>query len=582
MKVLHAALVKNGISGVKVSSPHSLGILEQSVPPSNATFRKGWDVGNLKPMLEFLKKTNAGFMVNPYTYFGWSPANENYCLFKPNGGMLDKATGKRYTNQFDQLMDAVHVSMEKLGYPDVEIIVAETGWPSGGDPQNKHANPANAAAYNGGLIKKVTSGVGTPLMPGRKFETYIFSLFNENLKGPSLDEKNFGLFRPDFTQVYNIGILTGSQAPSPSPMLAPEPSPSPMLAPEPFPSPILAPSYAPVPSIQPPAGVNNTTSGRGSSPTPSLASSNDVFALNNGGDCRPIQAGGACFEPNNVRSHAAFIMNAFYQTNGRNDFNCDFAHTGVITSTDPRFDLKMAARVVELMNMVMENVRTLRGHETNNDNGLRGENDSRANEEGIIVIRTRSVLSLIILLLLLGYVIFMYIGFYILDKSHPYFKTVDVQHMHANFNIHNNDTVSLEEVRVSLRVNFGDTNKVKVYPEFGTYTIIKNVDNSHTIRAFSHAPYQISENEQLLLVKFKPSQIRLQKEQLKAFQQRLDEGLIWMRINGDFKMQLRLARFITFPHTTRHIHFVCNVQFKAAPLDEIVDKRCETFDEPQQ
>lgn len=108
-------------------------------------------------------------------------------------------------------MDAVYVSMKKLGYPDVEIIVAETGWPSGGDPQNTHANPANAAAYNGGLLKKVNSGVGTPLMPGRKFETYIFSLFNENLKGPSLDEKNFGLFRPDFTEVYNIGILRGPQ-----------------------------------------------------------------------------------------------------------------------------------------------------------------------------------------------------------------------------------------------------------------------------------------------------------------------------------------------------------------------------------
>lgn len=48
-------------------------------------------------------------------------------------------------------------------------------------------------------------------MPGRKFETYIFSLFNENLKGPSLDEMNFGLFRPYFTQVYDIGIVTGSQ-----------------------------------------------------------------------------------------------------------------------------------------------------------------------------------------------------------------------------------------------------------------------------------------------------------------------------------------------------------------------------------
>ncbi|KAI3759492.1 hypothetical protein L6452_07359 [Arctium lappa] len=92
-------------------------------------------------------------------------------------------------------MDVVHVSMKKLGYTDVEIVVAETGWPSSGDPTNVHANPVNAAAYIGGLMKKVNYGDGTPLMPGRKFETYIFALFNDNLKGSSLDEKNFGLFR---------------------------------------------------------------------------------------------------------------------------------------------------------------------------------------------------------------------------------------------------------------------------------------------------------------------------------------------------------------------------------------------------
>ncbi|KVI09814.1 Glycoside hydrolase, catalytic domain-containing protein [Cynara cardunculus var. scolymus] len=206
MKVLHAALVKEGFGDIKISTPHSLGILLSSDPPSNASFRPGWDVGSLAPMLEFLKETKSGFMVNPYTYFGYSPANANFCLFKPNAGLFDKATGITYTNQFDQLMDAVHVSMKKLGYPDVEIVVAETGWPSGGDPANVHANPVNAAAYIGGLMKKVNSGDGTPLMPGRKFETYIFALFNENLKGPSLDEKNFGLFRPDLTQVYNVGI----------------------------------------------------------------------------------------------------------------------------------------------------------------------------------------------------------------------------------------------------------------------------------------------------------------------------------------------------------------------------------------
>ncbi|KAI7749797.1 hypothetical protein M8C21_012155 [Ambrosia artemisiifolia] len=277
MKVLHAALVKAGINDVKVSSPHSLGILLESNPPSNASFRHGWDVGNIKPMLEFLRKTKGGFMVNPYTYFGYSPAYEAFCLFKPNNGLFDKATGKRYTNQFDQLMDAVHVSMKKLGYPDVEIIVAETGWPSGGDPQNKHANPVNAAAYNGGLLKKVASGVGTPLMPGRKFETYIFSLFNENLKGPSLDEQNFGLFRPDFTQVYDIGILRGPQKEPTSPSSRPA-------------APVQGKKWC-----VPKPNVSNAA-----------LQSNIDYVCSHGTDCRPIQAGGACFQPNNVQAHAAF------------------------------------------------------------------------------------------------------------------------------------------------------------------------------------------------------------------------------------------------------------------------------------
>ncbi|XP_071713631.1 glucan endo-1,3-beta-glucosidase-like [Rutidosis leptorrhynchoides] len=316
MRVLNAALIKSGIKDIKISSPHALDILFSSYPPSNASFRSGWDVGNLAPMLKFHRQTKSAFMVNPYTYFGYSPEKENFCLFKPNDGWIDKATGKRYTNQFDQLMDAVYVSMKKLGYPDVEIIVAETGWPSGGDPQNTHANPENAAAYNGGVIKKFNSGVGTPLMPGRKFETYIFSLFNEDLKGPSLDEKNFGLFRPDFTEVYDIGIMHQSQSTSPSPTQS---SPSPK-------SPTQSTPY--------------TASGRlWCVPKPNASDgalqANIDYICSNGVDCSPTQPGGRCFEPNTIRAHAAFLMNSYYQANGRHDFNCDFAHTAIIVSTDP-------------------------------------------------------------------------------------------------------------------------------------------------------------------------------------------------------------------------------------------------------
>ncbi|MCE3049513.1 hypothetical protein HAX54_045049, partial [Datura stramonium] len=57
--------------------------------------------------------------------------------------------------------------------------------------------------------------------------------------------------------------------------------------------------------------------------------------INQGVDCGPVQAGGPCYSPNTVRSHAAFVMNSYYQIKGRNDFNCDFLGSGVIVFADP-------------------------------------------------------------------------------------------------------------------------------------------------------------------------------------------------------------------------------------------------------
>ncbi|GJR27246.1 hypothetical protein Tco_1103478 [Tanacetum coccineum] len=94
--------------------------------------------------------------------------------------------------------------------------------------------------------------------------------------------------------------------------------------------------------------------------------------------------------------------------------------------------------------------------------------------------------------------------------------------------------------------------------------MILNVDKSRTIHAVSTAPYKISEKEQLIM-EFDPTRIHLQEEQLKSFQQKLEDGHTWMRINGDFKMQLRLARFMCFPQASGHTYYGC-VVFKAAPL----------------
>ncbi|CAN6472191.1 unnamed protein product [Victoria cruziana] len=306
MRSLHNALSSAGLSHIQVSTPHSLGILSVSQPPSSGRFRRGYDRVIFAPMLEFLRSIGSPFMVNPYPYFGYTPATLNYAIFQPNAGIYDPATGHNYTNMFDGQMDAVYSAMKRLGYGEVEIVVAETGWPSAGDPGQVGVSIEAAQSYNGNLIRHVMSGKGTPLMPGRRFETFIFSLFNENLKPGPTAERNFGLFRSDFSPVYNVGVLLDQSG---------DASPA-----------------APAPSSEGKKWCVSKANVDGG-----VLQNNIDYVCSTGIDCSPIQPGGACFQPSTVRSHAAYAMNAYYQSAGRHDFNCDFAGTGVITTTDPSY-----------------------------------------------------------------------------------------------------------------------------------------------------------------------------------------------------------------------------------------------------
>ena len=112
---------------------------------------------------------------------------------------------------FDALMDSTYSAMKALGYGDVDIIIGETGWPSQGDASSPFATMENAISYNGHVVKEIISGKGTPLMPNRKIETYMFALFNENQKPGPLAEKYWGLFKPDLTPIYHVGLLRHEQ-----------------------------------------------------------------------------------------------------------------------------------------------------------------------------------------------------------------------------------------------------------------------------------------------------------------------------------------------------------------------------------
>lgn len=46
----------------------------------------------------------------------------------------------------------------------------------------------------------------TPLMPGKSVDTFIFALYDEDLKRGPASERAFGLFKTDLTMAYDVGL----------------------------------------------------------------------------------------------------------------------------------------------------------------------------------------------------------------------------------------------------------------------------------------------------------------------------------------------------------------------------------------
>uniref|UniRef100_A0A0C9S907 glucan endo-1,3-beta-D-glucosidase n=1 Tax=Wollemia nobilis TaxID=56998 RepID=A0A0C9S907_9CONI len=214
MQSLHVALVGMGLdSTVKISSAHSIGVLGNSFPPSAGSV-KAELVNYMKPHLEFLALTGAPFWLNAYPFFAYkdNPVNISldYVLFQPNQGMNDPNTNLHYDNMLHAQMDAVYTAVTAMGYGNLEVRVSETGWPSMGDSDEIGASIKNAARYNRNLLLRLAQNQGTPLRPTASLQAYIFALFNENQKPGPTSERNYGLYKPDGTMVYPVGLGRGS------------------------------------------------------------------------------------------------------------------------------------------------------------------------------------------------------------------------------------------------------------------------------------------------------------------------------------------------------------------------------------
>ncbi|CAD6336663.1 unnamed protein product [Miscanthus lutarioriparius] len=229
MRNLHAALAQLGMDAyVRVSTANSLAVLATSYPPSQGVFTQA-AAPYMAQLLRFLAETSAPFWINAYPYFAYkddpTKVSLDYALSNPSHvGAVDPFTKLQYTSMLYAQVDAVTFAAARLGYGNVAVHVSETGWPSKGDADEVGATVENARQYNRNLLMRQVSGEGTPLRPRLRLEVYLFALFNEDMKPGPTSERNYGLYQPDMSMVYNVGLSQLSTTSAASLSLATSPA----------------------------------------------------------------------------------------------------------------------------------------------------------------------------------------------------------------------------------------------------------------------------------------------------------------------------------------------------------------------
>ncbi|XP_059444944.1 glucan endo-1,3-beta-glucosidase 11-like [Corylus avellana] len=215
---IHGALFQLGLdSNIQVSTPNSIEVLEESYPPSAGIFKSNI-YSTMIPLLQFLWKTKAPFWINAYPFFAYkynpNSISLDYVLFRSTTRIIDNHTNLQYDNMLYAQVDAVIFAITRMGFGGMDVQVSETGWPSKGDPDEIGATLENAATYNENLVRRQLENEGTPWRPNIGLEVYLFALFNENLKLGPTSERNYGLYQPNGTMCYNVGLPALSSMPN--------------------------------------------------------------------------------------------------------------------------------------------------------------------------------------------------------------------------------------------------------------------------------------------------------------------------------------------------------------------------------
>ncbi|KAK9940865.1 hypothetical protein M0R45_017505 [Rubus argutus] len=278
--------------------------LSESSLPSKGHFRADLNRTMIQ-LLSFLSKHNSPFFatISPFLAF---QQNKNisldFTLFK----VYTKARNdsrRMYKNSFDLNYDILVNALSTVGFPRMQIVVSQIGWPTDGAA---NATSYAAETFMKGLMNRLHSKLGTPLRPrDPPVETYIFSLLDEDQRSISTGnfERHWGVFTFDGQAKYRFDFSQGSN------------------------NLVDAQNVEYLPSKW--CVVNNN--GDLSNATASALQACSVS------DCSALSPGGSCSNiswPGNI----SYAFNSYYQQHNQSADSCDFGGLGLITTVNPSVD----------------------------------------------------------------------------------------------------------------------------------------------------------------------------------------------------------------------------------------------------
>ncbi|KAI3878747.1 hypothetical protein MKW92_045385 [Papaver armeniacum] len=300
---IQTALVgANLANNVKVVVPcNSDAYISVTGLPSKGHFRPDLNKTMIE-LLTFLSKHHSPFFVNIYP-FSIFHQNKNislaFALFEPKAHSLNDSH-KTYKNLFDVTHDTLVTSLSQLGFPDMDIVVGQIGWPTDGAV---NSTSSTAETFMKGLIAHLHSSSGTPLRPKKPpTETYIFSLLDEDQRSIANGnfERHWGVFTFDGQAKYHIDLGQGKR------------------------NLVNAQDVEYLPARW--CVVNNNKE--------LVNVTSKALEACSVADCSALSVGSSCFNmswPGNI----SYAFNSYYQQHDQRAESCDFGGLGLITTVNP-------------------------------------------------------------------------------------------------------------------------------------------------------------------------------------------------------------------------------------------------------